>query len=138
MMFETFAATFMFIWFVAPLPAFVANTRRRQPLEPVLLYGITVMAGFLFAVAAAGMADLHLNSQIERLDFDHDGRISGGELTAEAQQLMDDRVNDTGRSMVIVTGLPLSAIWYCICFIVLYTGRWFCSRSISKQELPIV
>lgn len=124
----------MFLWFVAPVPAFAANLMRQKRLHVFLLYVITILAGFVLAVAAAWMADLHLNAELDRLDLDGDGGISGAELTPEAQQVMDDWASDTGRVMVIFTGLPLSAIWYGMCFAVLYFGKWVLTIIFSKRQ----
>ena len=123
-MFGSLASILLFFWFVAPVPTFAVNLMRQKRLHAMLLYAITVLAGFVLAVAAAWMADLHLNAELDRLDLDGDGGISGAELTPEAQQVLDDFGNDTGRVMVIFTGIPLSAIWYAICFVVLYSGKW--------------
>lgn len=109
----------MFLWFVAPLPAFAFNRMRRKPMHILLVYALTLITGFVLAVSAAWMADQHLAADLRRLDLNSDGGIDGIELTAEAQEVMDNWANDTGRTMVFVTGIPLSAIWYAVCFSVL-------------------
>jgi hypothetical protein len=128
-MLGTIAMALMFLWFVLPVLAFAANLGTGTRLHPFVLYLLTVMVGFLLLVAGAWAADLHLKAEMD--SFDLDGGIGGSELTPEAQRAIDDWANDTGRTMVIFTGIPMSAIWFGICFSFLYLGKWVITKVLA-------
>lgn len=124
----------MILWFCLPLLAFAANAGRREPLHPFLLFTITVFVGFALLAASAWTSDIHLKAEMERFDVDGDGGFGGSELTAEAQQAINAWASDTGRTMVVVTGIPLSVIWAGICFAVLHSGTWIIGKTISARS----
>jgi hypothetical protein len=124
------ATALLFLWFVSPLLAFAVNLGSPRRLHPILLYVLTVIVGFLVLLAAASIADMHLKAEMDRFDLDGDGGLGGSELTPEAQTAIDDWASDTGRRMVIFTGIPISAIWFGICLFPLYVGRWIVTRSL--------
>jgi hypothetical protein len=119
------------LWFVLPVLAFAANLGTGARLHPFVLYLLAVIVGFLLLVAGAWAADLHLKAEMDSFDLDGDGGIGGSELTPEAQRAIDDWASDTGRAMVIFTGIPMSAIWFAICFSVLYVGKWIIARIVA-------
>lgn len=59
----------------------------------------------------------------------------GAERTAEAQRAIDDWASDTGRTMVIFTGIPMTGVWYGFWFCVLDTGEWITRRVVRKRSL---
>lgn len=133
------ASALMFLWFATPLLAFLANLRRQQRRHALLLYAITIAVGFPLAVGAAWAADAHLRMALDRFDLDGDGSIGGEELTPEAQRALDEFANDTGRALVIVTGIPLTAIWSGLCLGLLFSAQWLLSKatgSASASSVP--
>jgi hypothetical protein len=112
------------LWFALPLLAFVANAKRHRRLHPVLLFGLTVSAGCLLLFAGAEVTDMRLTAEMKRFDLDGDGGFGGAELTPDAQKAIDAWASDAGRTMVIFTGIPVSAIWAGVCFAILATGQW--------------
>ena len=123
----------MFLWYVLPAIMFWRNLRKPRPRNAYQLYGATVLTGFVLAVSAAWAADVDLKNQMDSFDLNGDGSIDGYERTPEAQRVMDDWASDTGRTMVIFLGLPVSAIWYGLCFPVLYFGKWLVQKAFRNS-----
>jgi hypothetical protein len=135
-MLGTFAIALMFLWFGLPLLAFAANLGTGGRLHPFVLYALTVIVGFVLLVAGAWAADLHLKAEMDSFDLDGDGGFDGAELTPEAQAAMDAWGSDTGRTMVIFTGIPMSAIWFGICFSFLHLGKWAVTKTRAVLTRP--
>lgn len=124
----------MILWLALPLMAFAANARRRKPLHAFLLLALTIAAGFALLFAGAWVSEAHLKAEVSRFDLDGDGGIGGSELTADAQKALDEWASDTGRTMVVFTGIPLSALWTGAWFAVLFTGKWLVATVISARS----
>jgi hypothetical protein len=136
-MLEIVGRTSMFLWLALPLLAFAAHARRRRPLHPFLLFALTVVVGFLLLAAGAWASEAWLEAEKNRFDLDGDGGFDVSELTPEAQRALDAWASDTGRTMVLVTGIPLSALWTAICFSCLFTGKWLVSNMMGPRP-PLV
>lgn len=123
----------MLLWLALPLLACAANAMKSRSFHPFLLFLLNVVAGFLLLGAGAWVSDAHLHSEMNRFDLDGDGGIGGSELTPDAQKAIADWSNDTGRTMVIFIGMPLSATWTGICFVVLCVGKWIVVKAIPAR-----
>ncbi len=128
------ATMLMLLWVVLPVVAFTANRLRRKPWHPAGLYVVTGITGYLLLLAVAYVADVELRAKMDSFDVDGDGGIGGAELTPEAQQAMDAWASDTGRTMVMFTGVPLSAIWYGIVFCALYAGECIIGKLLHARR----
>lgn len=127
----------MMLWLGLPLLAFAANVASHKPLHPFLLFALTVFVGFMLLAASAWASDIHFKAEMDRFDLDGDGGIGGAELTPEAQQAIDAWASDTGRTMVIVTGIPLSVMWVGICFALLHTGTWIIGKTLAARSVAM-
>lgn len=133
-MFQFIVNGLMVSWFALPFLAFVVNAIRRRPLHPFFLFAMTVVTGFILLVAGAWASEAHLKTEMNRYDLDGDGGIGGSELTPDAEKAIDDWASDTGRTMVVFTGIPLTAIWTGMCFILLYVGKLIVTKAISSRS----
>lgn len=123
-MIELFGSALMMCWLVLPPLALAVNATRRAQLHPLLLFAITVTIGFVLLVASAWASDRSLKAEMDRFDLDGDGGIGGTELTPDAQHAMDAWASDTGRTMVIFTGVPVTASWAGFWFLCFHVGKW--------------
>jgi len=55
--------------------------------------------------------DAEIEARMNSFDLDGDGSFSGSELTAEADQALDDWTSDTDRTFAPIVGVPLTVIW---------------------------
>lgn len=132
-MLQVVGAALMILWLALPLVAFAANARRRKPLHPFFLLALTTAVGFALLGAAAWASEAHLKAEMNRFDLDGDGGIGGPELTPDAQKALDEWASDTGRTMVVFTGIPLSALWAGAWFAVFFTAKWLLAAVISAR-----
>lgn len=100
-------------------------------MHPLLLLALTTVAGFVLLGAGAWASEAYLKAELDRFDLDGDGSIGGSELTPDAQKALDEWASDTGRAMVVFTGIPLSALWAGAWLAALSTGKWVVAAVIS-------
>jgi len=123
-MIAPFGTALILCWLALPPLVLALNATRRVRLHPLLLFAITVTIGFALLVTSAWAWDVSLKAEMDRFDLDGDGGIGGAELTPDAQRAMDAWASDTGRTMVIFTGFPVTAIWAGFWFLCLCVGEW--------------
>ena len=127
------ANSLMLLWAGLPLLVWLLRLVSRKPIHAILLYIFTVVIGYFIFVGCAWAADVSLEQRMNSFDLDSDGGIGGNELTAEAQEAIDDWASDTGRTFAFITGLPVTAIWAAICLTPLCVGEWIVRRIIGRR-----
>ena len=134
------ANALILIWFALPIPIWVAHLCIRRWLPPMLLYILTGLlilftaaAGYATLFASVWTIDAQLEAEMNRFDLDGDGGIGGDELTPEAQRAAEAWASDTGRTMAMVFGLPITVVWYAIMFALLFGGEWAFRKLVLKN-----
>jgi hypothetical protein len=122
------------LWLFLPPTMWLLRLVANRRIQMLVLYLCTVVIGYFLFVGCAWAADTMLEQKMNSFDLDGDGAIGGDELTPEAQQAMDDWASDTGRTLAIFTGLPLTAIWAALCLIPLGVAEWIVRRLVSSRK----
>ena len=128
----------MLLWAVLPLLAWFFRLFVPRRIHGILLYISTVAVGYFLFVGCAWTSDILLEQRMNSFDLDGDGGIGGDELTPEAQEAMDDWASDTGRTLAVFTGFPITAIWAAICLTPLCIGEWIVRRLIGRRDAEVV
>lgn len=76
----------------------------------VWAYVMASMVCYLLIVAAAKATNGYLHAVLQSYDIDGDGSFDGHEINPAQQQAMDAVISDTGRAMVVLTGVFISPI----------------------------
>lgn len=134
-MLKSIIALLLVTW--ALLPPTIWLIKFLLPKKPhgCLIFVMTCFAGYGLFIGCAYVADIQATRHMESFDLDGDGDIDGAEMTSDAQKAMDDWASDTGRTMAIFTGIPLTLIWYTIWFAPLYGAEWL-FRALKKSGPP--
>lgn len=93
---------------VTPSLCYVACRKWRWSM--VWAYVMALMVCYLLLVAAAKATNGYLYAVLQSYDVDGDGSFDGHEINPAQQQAMDAVTSDTGRAMVILTGVFISPI----------------------------
>lgn len=120
---QLIAATLMLSFFGLPLLSYVANFLLHERIRPIPLYFLVAFIGYVFIVSAAWASDVYHTERMNSFE---------GQNTPEARAAREDWASDTGRTMAPVTGVPLSAIWTGLNFVVLYLCEWILRLLFSK------
>ena len=132
-MLQTF---FIVFWLVLPLVVWIALLCARVRMHPAILAGICVFAmlvGYASMLTAVWIVDTRLEAEMNSYDLDGDGGIGGEELTPAAERAIDEWASDTGRTFAPIVGVPLTAIWYTILFVMMFGGQWMFRKALSSR-----
>ena len=121
-------------WVVLPFAMWLYRLTAQRRVHGFLLYAGVVVVGYVLFVGCAWTADVALEQRMNSFDLDGDGGIGGEELTPEAQEALDAWASDTGRSLAIFTGLPLTGIWAAVCLVPLCGGEWMYRRLVRPSQ----
>jgi hypothetical protein len=133
-MLELFSIWLILLWAAFPCTAWLMRFFIKKRIHGIVLYLITLVIGYFLFVGCAWISDVVAEQRMNSFDLDGDGGIGGHELTPEARKAMDDWASDTGRTLAIFTGLPLTAIWSATCLIPLCFGEWIIRRLIRSRK----
>lgn len=122
------------LWLGLPLMMWLMRLLGKRQIHGMFLFAISVLLGYFLFVGCAWAADVVLEQRMNRFDIDGDGGIGGDELTPEAQAAMEDWASDTGRSLAIFTGLPVTMFWAAGCLIPLCAVEWLVRRVMSQRN----
>lgn len=123
----------LLLWVALPLFAFpIARGKSRK--AQALVMTITMGAGYILLVVAAGTGGEIAHAAMMRHDLNGDGIVSGAERSQEAEGAIREWASDTGVTMAPIVGLPLTVIWYSILFLVLFGGVYLLKRLFPSIE----
>ena len=122
------------LWLALPLTVWLARLMSGKRIHGVFLFGICVFLGYFAFVGTAWTADAMIQQRLDSFDLNGDGDISGDENTPEAQEAMDDWASDTGRTLAIFTGLPITGIWAAFSLTPLCLVEWIVRQLRAKKQ----
>ncbi len=127
---------FILAWYTLPIFAYIGVrccSERAIGIPAILL---TMVFGYVLIVVTVVVADATDRATMQTFDLNRNGRIEGFERTSEAERAMRNQVNDTGRALAPILGIPLTAIWYTVLFGLLFGGDWTFRKLFVRTHIP--
>ncbi len=113
------------LWMVLPVSTWLSRKRLPWVEGRTGRWFLACAAlGTLLYIAVVMVADAGLRWEWEKYDLDHNGELSGPELTPQSQEAMHRWATDTGRSFALLVALPASLAWTAVNLVVLGFFGW--------------
>ena len=123
---------FVFAWYSLPVFAYIGvwlSSERAIRLRAMLL---TMCCGYAFVLATVVTADAADRAALRAAHQRHNGLQGGVERPLDAQRIMQDQGNDTGRALAPVLGIPLTAFWYALVYSLCFGGHWILRKQFIR------